>query len=205
MGPFDSLETIRGVDVWRFALDLPPAEVEACWRVLSPDERARADRTRRGPRERYVVGRARLRVILAGHVGVAPASLALVTGPNGKPRLEAGPAFNLAHSGALGLIAVARDREVGVDVEELRVVPEAQEIARRWIGPDAEAALRSAGADRDRVFLRLWTRREALLKATGAGLADAERPPDPGEASRWEVVDLDPAPGYVGALAVERW
>jgi 4'-phosphopantetheinyl transferase len=108
MTGIDSLGTVLGVELWRFALDLPAAEVEACWEVLSPDERARADRTRSGPRERYVVGRARLRAVLSGHLGVAPAAVAFLAGPNGKPRLADGPEFNLAHTGGIGLCTFVR-------------------------------------------------------------------------------------------------
>jgi 4'-phosphopantetheinyl transferase len=127
----------------------------------------------------------------------------LQAGPQGKPFVAGGPAFNLTHSEGLGLCAIARGRDaVGVDVEALRAVPEAELIAERWIGREAAASLAAAaGADRDLAFLRLWTRRESVLKGIGIGLAAAEEL-DPREVARWSVVDLEPGTGYVGALAL---
>lgn len=197
------LGTFEGVGVWRFELDVDPEELTACWAVLSADERARAGRLRPGPRERRVVAWARLRELLGGATGSPPASLRFETGPHGKPRLPGGPRFNLSHSEGVALCAIAPAREIGVDVEALRPVPEAALIAARWIGEAASAALRGAAGDRDAVFLRMWTRRESVLKGTGLGLAAAEETGPELEAA-WTVVDLEPGPGYVGALALER-
>lgn len=175
----------------------------ACWALLTTEERARADRMRAGPRERRVVAWARLREVLGAATGTRPGQVHLQVGAHGKPFVPGGPAFNLSHSEGLGLCALAEGREVGVDVEAVRPVAEAQLIAARWIGPEAAAALEAAGADRDAAFLRLWTRRESLLKGVGIGLAAAEEL-DAEEAARWSVVDLEPGTGYVGALAVAR-
>jgi 4'-phosphopantetheinyl transferase len=110
---------------------------------------------------------------------------------NGKPCVPgARVKFNLSHSGELALCAVASDREVGVDVKRVRAVPEMRRIVERFF-PGEEAGDPAA-------FFRLWTRREAFVKATGrglAGLSDA-----PGES--WWIESLNPAPGYAGAVAV---
>ena len=198
------LGSILDADLWRFPLDVGANDLESFWLLLSPAERARADRFRTGPRERYVAARGQLRRILSSYLEVSPAALAFGSGPHGKPVLEHGPRFNLSHSAALGICAVSPGREVGVDLEALRPVPEAEAIAERWMGRDARAALEADGQDRAVTFMRLWTRREAYLKALGIGLARAERPAEPVETCRWVVLDLDPAPGFVGALALER-
>ncbi len=193
--------TAGGAELWRFPLDVPRDALRQHWETLSPDERTRADRMRSGPRERFVVARGQLRRILAAHLGVAPSSLAFGSGRNGKPFVEAGPHFNLSHSGGLGVCAVSPAAEVGVDIEVVHQVPEAEQIAGRWLGAAAAAEVRRAGRDRDLVFLRHWTRREAYLKALGVGITDAGGP-GPADLALWTILDLEPAPGYVGALAV---
>ncbi len=205
-GPVEGAERIGspgGVELWRFALDVGKEALQRLWASLSPDERARADRMRPGPRERFVVARGQLRRILGAYLGVAPSSIAFRSGRNGKPFVEAGPRFNLSHSGGLGVCAVSPEAEVGVDVEIVHTVPEAEQIAAQWLGPAAAAEVERAGPDRDAVFLRHGTRREAYLKLLGVGITEAAGPAvaDP---ARCAIVDVDPAPGYVGALAIAR-
>jgi 4'-phosphopantetheinyl transferase len=216
------------VQVWRVALDRPLAAPTELAAVLAPDERARADRfCRDEDRARFVVARALLRLILGLHMGADPASLAFRTGPHGKPAL-AGPAggtlrFNVAHAGGLALCALAPGREVGVDLEPVRPVDDADALLRRLAAP-AEAAAYAAlpPAARRSAFFRWWTRKEAFLKATGEGLSRpltsfevSLRPDeparlirvagDPAETARWRLRALAPAPGYVGALAAEGY
>lgn len=190
--------------VHRLALDGPEAGGPADESALSASERARAAALRGEPlRRRYVASHAALRRLLAALVGGHPGALPLAAGPNGKPLLPGGPHFSLSHSGDVGLVAIDPACEVGVDVEPIRPVPEADEIAARWFAPEERAALRAAGADGGTAFARLWTRREAWLKALGVGLDEAlaGRPVD---LARFALHDLAPAPGHLGALAVER-
>ena len=201
----ERIACIDGVDLWRMILDLQEEELARCWEALSPPDRERARRLSRPEvRRRFVAARAGLRRVLAGYIAVPPCSFLLQEGPHGKPELQEGPRFSLSHSGDLALCAVARDREVGVDVEQLRPVPEADSIARRWFSEEEMAAYRvAADARLDGAFLRSWTRREAFLKAIGLGLSDAEAGTaiDP---ERWELHEVRPGEGFVGALAVER-
>jgi 4'-phosphopantetheinyl transferase len=195
--------TLSGVELWQIPLDLDEAALAVLARDLSTEERTRAGRLALPQvRTRFVAARAGLRRLLARHVGGAPAALDLRVGERGKPFLPGGPSFNLSHSGDLAVCAVAGMREVGVDVEELRLVPEAFAIAERHLGAEVCRELGEAGAERDRTFLRHWTRREAFLKALGIGLADEPSPAmDP---QRWEVHELIPGASYVGALVVAR-
>jgi 4'-phosphopantetheinyl transferase len=173
-----------------------------------------------------VVARGFLRRVLAGYLGIAAEKLALVYGEHGKPALAEGSRptdvrFNLAHSGDLAILAIARDRDLGADVERLRPVPEHARIATRFFSPVENAALGSQWAtDPVRGFFTCWTRKEAYIKAIGHGLShpldgfDVSIAPDeparllrverdPTEVTRWTFDTFEPAPGYLGAVAVE--
>ncbi len=160
------------VDVWRITLDRPEADHV---QDLSRDERERAGRFRIDDvRRRYVVAHAILRRILAGYVDTMPSALRFEAGPYGKPWL-APPyealSFNLAHSGALALIAVTGCRELGVDIEEHRALDDAERIAERFFSSAEVAAFRALPAsERQPAFFRCWARKEAFVKALGLGL-----------------------------------
>ena len=151
------------------------------WSVLSEAERARASRFVR-PRDgrRFAVCRGSLRLILGQLTNASPQAVAFRFGPGGKPEL-AGPwppgdapllRFNVTHSDDLALIAVSLDRELGVDLERLRTISEAARIVESYFTAAEQAQFAaleepvSASA-----FLRGWTRKEAILKAKGVGLA----------------------------------
>jgi 4'-phosphopantetheinyl transferase len=215
------------VHLWRAGLDPPPRRLEQLARVLSPDELRRADAfSRASQRRRFIAGRGLLRVLLGRYLERAPGRLGLRYGPQGKPELESFPEvsavrFNCSHSRELVLYAFAQDRRVGVDLEAVRPLPEAEGIARlcfSWRERMALAAL--APEDREAAVLRGWTRKEAYAKAVGEGLARpldgievslgiSDRPAlhavdgDPGIAARWSLLAFLPEEGYVAALVVE--
>src|SRR5262245_8274111 len=144
-------------------------------RALALLDASEADRAQRlklpDVRRRFVLSHAALRRVLARHAGGLPSSLRLARRPQGKPEL-AGAAgelrFNLAHAGDLALVALCRGREVGVDLEPLRPLPELLRLARRILAPDESAAFaRLPHADQPAALLRSWTRKEALLKGVG--------------------------------------
>ena len=193
-------------DVRVLAIDLRLADLGACLAVLSGAERARADRLAAHPRaqRRFAAARAGLRALLGGHLGVDPGSLVFGEGPQGKPELLGGPHFSLSHSQDLALCALSPSRRLGVDVEALRPVAEAEAIARRWFTASEMEVYEGARAVRpDEAFFRVWTRKEAYLKALGTGLAGLSAHADP-DHRRWEVRDLDPGARYLAALVVER-
>lgn len=213
----------REVRVHSAPLDRPGSVVDRLGSLLSPDERARAKRFRfRRDRDRFVVGRACLRILLGRCLGRPPATLRFSYHDHGKPALEprAPLQFNLAHSNGLAVYAVCLDAEVGVDVEPLQAEPR-ERIPEHFFAPGEVAALRALPEDAQAAaFLRCWTRKEAFLKARGNGLSlplDAfdvtlgpgEAPRllrtawDAEEASEWSLHDLSSSfPGYVAALAV---
>jgi 4'-phosphopantetheinyl transferase len=158
-----------------------------------------------------------LEAVLAVYLGVEPGSVALRRSPAGKPELEGSSLrASLAHSGEVALVAVASGLEIGVDVERLRDGTEAWSLVAHALTPAERTRLeRVPAADRSRTFLWTWSRKEALLKAVGLGLALdprlleldagprlASAPAEFGRASDWTLVDL-PLPGYAAALAVK--
>lgn len=220
------------VHVWSARLDLPTESQAQCASILSEDERARADRFySRRDRDRYIAGRGQLRILLGKYIDLEPAHFRFSYGRQGKPALisPATPApfeFNVSHSRDLALYAFCLERRVGVDVEYIRHMPDEDSLARRFFSASESRGLAShSGADKTDLFFRIWTCKEALLKATGSGLT---RPMDETEvtfegtgvaardsvrlvrvdgdragAAAWQVQTFEPAPGFRGALAVE--
>ncbi|HET7487900.1 MAG TPA: 4'-phosphopantetheinyl transferase superfamily protein [Acidimicrobiales bacterium] len=206
------------VDVWVAPLLVAPPVHERLAATLSPAERERAARFRAGAdRRRATAARGFLRLVLGAVLGADPAAVAFAEGP-GKPRLgTGGPCFNLSHAGDLAAVAVARF-EVGVDVEHVASAPAWESVAAVACSPaEVDELRRLPAARRQAAFCSLWTAKEAYLKGTGEGLAAAPdlvspEMPDTGRHtpvgdSGWWVRAVDPAPGFVGAVAAEgrRW
>ena len=204
--------TVGAIEVVAAGLDAPPEALRGLSAWLCDAEQRRAarfhfDRDRR----RFVVARARLRELLAQRLDVPPESIEFVYGREGKPALaerfaRSGWRFNLSHCDDLALYAFSRERELGVDVEAIRCVDEADAIGERFFAPGERSAMRSLELEeRNRGFLRLWTRKEALAKGFGDGLAvplerlDASAPP-----CGWSIESFSPEPGFIGALAVQE-
>lgn len=214
------------IHVWRF--DLTPTECELARfeRSLHDDERCRAARFRTETlRRRFTAGRGGLRAVLGAYLECPPDGVTLTYGTHGKPALAdpvgSGPiAFNLTHTHDLALCAVTPGRTVGVDVEAVRPMEDAERIIRRFFSPREQADFLALPApERLAAFFRGWSRKEAFLKATGTGLAtvldsfdvtlDPDRPAallrvgdDPTEAARWSLLDLNVGDGYAAAVAV---
>lgn len=178
--------------------------------TLSPEEQARAARFAfERLRAEYVFHHAALRAILSGYLGLVPRGIGIRAGEHGKPLL--GPPFedwkfNLAHSGPAALIAVRRGADVGVDIERIRPLKDARMLARHYFTLREEEEVRADPLS----FFTIWTRKEAVLKATGEGLhrplasVDVTAAPGPVRVlDRWVVRDLPPVEGYTAALAVE--
>lgn len=186
------------IAVWTVALDGEPHDAELD--ALSADERSRAAAiVVPAVRRRFVRARATLRRILAGETGRAPHALAIDYGAHGKPRLPDHPGlhFNLSHSGGLAVIATSTIGEVGIDLEALRPRPGLLPVARRFFAAhEADAVEACDGEARSRAFLRLWTRKEAVLKASGRGIGVDTRPIAVGidACAPRVMVDFDPRP-----------
>jgi 4'-phosphopantetheinyl transferase len=216
------------IDVWTWSLAPPDAVLVRLARHLNAEEEARAKRfLNPADGNLYRAGRGRLREILAGVIGGDPAALTFVTGAAGKPALagiSAAPAFNLSHTEDFAALAVCRmpDLALGIDVERIR--PIERDIARRFFSPAEVVALEALPDEaRMETFYRIWTRKEAFVKATGDGLGfpldafDVSLAADapallrlagraPQDLARWRMfhfTECDLTPGVIGALAVE--
>jgi 4'-phosphopantetheinyl transferase len=224
LAPDDLAAARDEVHVWRLALDLPPLVIERYERVLSPDERGRAGRFYQArDRRRFLVGRGTLRMLLGRYLGAEPARLEFRYGPQGKPSLSEDRSlrFNLAHSHDLALLAVTEGRELGIDLEQIRPLADAERIITRFFSMRERAEfLALPEPERLVAFFRGWTRKEAYIKARGLGLAmpldafDVTLAPgapggllrvegSPHEPGRWSFRDLAPGPGFLAAMAVE--
>lgn len=194
-----------------FALAAVAAQRRAWEPWLSAEERARAARYLNPAHgERYLAAHAHLRWVLAQALGCGPAEVEFRRGAHGKPELAgAGPRFNLSHSGGMGLIGLHPRLELGVDIEAER--------ARNFTGlagrffTRGEQAWLADQADTAHAFARLWTCKEAWMKADGRGLAVLRRP----EVRRsggvvrvaalgrdWWTLELDLEPGYAAAAVL---
>jgi 4'-phosphopantetheinyl transferase len=187
---------VRSVEVFQIGLDRPADVVAAYAATLDPGERERAARLRdSGP---WTVAHGALRELLGARLRTAPADVALAAGPHGKPEVPgAALRFNLSHTRALAVIALAPGFEVGVDVERLDRRSRAVE---RTLTP-AEAAALDSAADRHVELLRTWCRKEALAKALGGGLGWEPRRFDTTAPGSLWLCDLAVGDGHVGALA----
>ena len=213
------------VHVWRVALDQPGTSLDRLRRVLSVDEMERAqgfhfDKDRHA----FIVARGALRTILGRYLDMAAGDVRFCYNPYGKPALarELGAIrFNLSHSGNLALCAVARDRDVGIDVERIRRVPKFEQIASRYFSARERSELGTLPADQKlHAFFSCWTRKEAYIKARGQGLSlpldrfsVSLRPgvpatitrceKDPRDVRFWSLRDVCPGGDYVAAVAAE--
>lgn len=206
-------------------LDVDPEDARAAAAVLSRDERARAQRFAcvRDTR-RFIVARARLRQFLGSLLSLQPAAIEFSYGPNGKPALAARHRtrlrFNVAHSGDVAVFVAAMGREVGVDIEVVRPLADADDVAS-WAFSARERAdyFSLPAAARPVAFFNCWTRKEAVVKAMGDGLRfplaafDVSLAPSaPARLLRmehrgrgrgmWTLRAISPAPGVVGAIAL---
>lgn len=220
--PVFPLPPPNALHLWRLALDLPSAEQTAAQVTLTPVEAARAGRFRFEHDQRhFAAGRGQLRQVLAAYTGQPAAHVPLVTDAHGKPHLASDPAlhFNLAHSGVWALLAVTRHGPVGVDIEVRRAELELATIARRFFAPgEAQRLAALPAGEQLPAFFRCWTRKEAYVKARGAGLslpldefevslrAAAPRllsvAGDAAEAERWTLFEPALPEGYAGAVAI---
>jgi 4'-phosphopantetheinyl transferase len=215
------------IHVWATWLNCAPERLAELSRTLSQSEQARAAKFKfEVHRNRYIVGRGFLRATLGRYLQKDPAMLDFVYSAHDKPELAPGSArdpihFNLAHSGDLALLAVTRVGAIGVDVECIRPVKDVEDLVTRFFSPrENELFQKLATEEKPGAFFNLWTRKEALLKATGLGIAGGlnrvevsfldEEPSrllfidgDAAKASQWTLQALAPVRDFVGAVAIQ--
>ena len=215
------------VHVISASLDVSAATLDGFVSTLSSDETERASHFRFGLlRKRFIAGRGWLRHLLARALDCAAAELEFSYSTAGKPMLDGafagfGLHLNLAHSEDQALIAVTRTARIGVDIERVRELTDMDHLVARFFSDRENLAFGKLAAEaKPAAFFNLWTRKEALLKATGAGISGGlnrvevtflpEEPvrvlalPDGfGSGKQWLLQHLVPVAGYVGAVAIE--
>lgn len=213
------------VHVWRASLDLSSSHLKRLWHLLSVDERQRAEQfVFQRDQDKFIAARGLLRMVLSRYLSIEPAKLRFDYGPYGKPELaremnKHGLCFNLSHSGNLALYAMAVS-QVGVDLERIQPDLDYEAIAQRYFSSqEATALLALSSSYRCKAFFRLWTCKEAYLKAKGEGIfqglsqveisltsTDAATflriDGDPQTAANWSLQELSLGPGYVAAVVI---
>ncbi len=224
-----SLEPDR-FHIWQANLSVGELILQKLQVTLSEDEKRRADRFYFSTdKNHYIAARGILRSILSRYLDTNPELIKFAYTPQGKPYIENNNRknsvnyenkciqFNLSHSQNLALYSIAIDRPIGIDLEYCRSIPDALALAKRWFLP-AEYQELLAQTNPEINFFRVWTAKEAYLKATGIGLRDLSTveitiTPDNSLqfktindskelAQQWSLLELHPTPGYIGALAI---
>jgi 4'-phosphopantetheinyl transferase len=214
------------IDIWSWSLKGSPSEVSEYEALLSDDEHARAERfIHARHRTDFVVARGKLRQILAAYGDLDPRDLTFDYNRYGKPRIGAGQElnlhFNLSHSADLAVLAVSPTYEIGVDIEEKKALQE--DVASHFFSPKEQATLSVVSPETylDH-FYRCWTRKEAFVKAHGAGLSlaldsfditfDEDTPPrlerldrEPDASSIWSLLNVRTPPNFAGAVAAQTF
>jgi len=213
------------IHVWELPVLVPESSFLEFASLLSQDERERAARFHfERDASKFTVARGSTRSILSAYVKQTPRDLQFAYSQYGKPSITGSSSeirFSVSHSGDFALVAVARGREVGVDIEKIREDVETDRLAERFFSEAERLAIRHLAAEqRVPAFFRCWTCKEAFLKAQGVGLSrslgsfdvevNADRParllatrPIADEAHEWFLFDIEAPSGYAAAVAGE--
>lgn len=221
----------NGISLWWTPLERPRDVVLELAELLSSEERMRAQRFgTESLRSRWIVGRSTLRTLLGQALGIPPSAVTLARGRRGRPQLAAptgdlaaGVAldFNVSHTRGMALIGIATNLpaalRIGVDVEHGERLVNADGLSRKFLSPREQATLGPMTQDqRRREFLRLWTCKEAMSKATGDALSAPFRHldiatsadgaaliagPSPYLPANWTLHDAAAPDGFIATVA----
>lgn len=172
---FPALDAFN-VHVWAASIS-GPAITNLDADLLSADESARALILPHPARNRFISSRVILRTLLANYLEISPRKIKFSYGSNGKPVIATegrGLHFNMAHSGALALVAVSKNFFLGVDVEERRHSDDLIQVAKYFFSKNEFVSLKASPAcQRSSLFFRYWTAKEAFIKAYGGKVCDS--------------------------------
>jgi len=211
---------VSDVAVWTCGLARPDGETRDLAALLSPVERGRAARFGRPElRDRYIVGRATLRILLGRRLGRDPAEVEIRRGARGRPHVADGGTldFNVSHTDGVAIFGFTNDHRIGVDIEHGERQLNVDGIARKFMAPDEQSAIKHLAPDeRRRALLRLWTCKEAMSKATGDAMSAPFRRisiaadddlrvvggPPPYAPGAWRLLPIAVAGGYLATVAL---
>jgi 4'-phosphopantetheinyl transferase len=211
------------VCVWHTSLDKINWEGQEVDHLLSADEIKKAESfVFELDRRRYRIGHAFLKMILASYLALQPEEISFRYNQYGKPMLESsGLFFNMSKSAGYAMYALTRNRNIGVDIEFIREIAQMDPIVRRLFSkPEYELFCTYPESAKKKSFFDCWTRKEAVVKAIGAGLSFPLHTFDvltnQGESLRlirlnsdseknrqWAIYDLGQDHEYAAAVAVE--
>jgi 4'-phosphopantetheinyl transferase len=212
----------RDIHLWFLKIGGDVSDLSSFESLLDDEELARAHRFRLEHLTRdFVIRRCALRILLGAYLNEQPEAIRYRAGFNGKPELEQACdlQFNTSGSHHLAAFAFTRGCELGVDVEHVRQFHDLDGLVKRFFASSESSELFSLSEDdRETAFFLCWTRKEAFVKAHGNGLSTpldsfevTLRPDKPARflsiggdqaaANEWSLEDLNPMPGYAGALA----
>ncbi|PSF36760.1 4'-phosphopantetheinyl transferase [Aphanothece hegewaldii CCALA 016] len=225
---------LTNVQIWVNNLDQPSETIQNLEKILSEDEKERAMRFRFAEhRRRFIVARGGLREILGHYLNLAPQDVRFEYNAKGKPflcsSLNRELQFNVSHSHELALYGVAQSSKIGVDLEYVRTVKDLEHIAERFFCPSEAAIVKTLSSkEKEKAFFKIWTAKEAYLKATGEGIAGglnqvevsiskrsaSQRASgqfqglksiagDEQAVNQWRLWSFFPKPDYVATIAVE--
>ncbi len=217
--------TIPGneIHIYRSSLESNAEELKGSELLLSSDELQKAYRYKfEKDRDHYIAGRTRLRNILGKYLNQSPDKIIFSYTEKGKPFIKDSPVkFNLAHSGDKAVFAFAENLEVGIDIEYMREMPDALQIATRFFSDEEVNEFSKVCEDKIRTaFFNCWTRKEAFIKAVGEGLSyplkDFTVTLLPGvepkikwikdknkELKEWSLINIQTDRNYISSLAVK--
>ena len=169
---------VKAIHLWWISLDVTEENLQTFISLLSESEKIKADRFKFPQHQRrYQAVHGILRMILARYVNLDPAQINFTHSDRGKPYLtdDCNPLnlqFNLSHSENMAIVGISRDRRIGVDLEKIRSMENAEQLAQRFFCVSEHRLLTQAiPEERDKLFFQLWTAKEAYLKATGEGIS----------------------------------
>lgn len=209
--------------IWSANLKSPPFKIEELSKILSSDEIDRANRFYfERDKNRFIITRGTLRKIISRYLNIDPKKLQFTYSDRGKPNLSTPTSisFNLSHSQDLALYAISQINLIGIDLEYIRPMPDAKNLAKRFFSPQEYNFISQLPAQQQQeTFFKIWTCKEAYLKATGEGLAGGLEKVEVGlnpekpihffsingnvqEASPWYLHQFIPQPNYIAAVVV---
>jgi len=213
------------IHIWCASLNVSSTALANYFAYLSLDEKARTERFYfEVDRNRFITGRGLLRSILSSYLKMDPSQIEFVYGQYGKPALKMGLRnkileFNLSHSKDLAVYGFSWDRQIGIDVEYVQSMSDMDNFAEHFFSHHETAFINSlSGEEKEKAFFKIWTCKEAFLKANGSGLTtplneveislENDRTvelisvaSDQDQTESWHFEMFNPVPGYQAALA----
>lgn len=211
------------IHIYRLSINIPSERIYNFEKLLSADELKRANRFRfEKDKNHFITGRGLLRIILSRYLDESPAGINFSYHEKGKPYLKDNSLkFNLAHSGGKAVYALTMNNELGIDLEIMKELPDALDIASRFFSESEVSEFKNVSVENVKTaFFNCWTRKEAFIKAIGEGLSypladfsvtlkPGDEPKflwiknDPDEVNKWSLININAHDNFISSLAIK--